>query len=181
MELKIEQLPVSALKPYERNTRKHTAKDVGKIAESIKLYGFNDPIGIWGPECLVVEGHGRLQAAQLLGLETVPVVRLDHLSEDQRREYAIAHNRIAELSSWDRDLLKLELQGLDLSTFGLGVDPQDGFQASEDVHNLKPPKKPRAEYGSKWKLGGGVRFWSAIVRTRKRWLPWWGTPGSTFC
>jgi len=112
MELKIEYLPVGALKPYERNTRKHTKADLAKIEESIRRFGFDDPIGVWGPELTIVEGHGRLQAAQALGMETVPCIRLDHLSEERRREYAIAHNRIAELSAWDFSALRLETEAL---------------------------------------------------------------------
>lgn len=68
-ELKIEYLPISALKPYERNARRHEKKDVDAIAASIEYAGFNDPIGIWGSENLIVEGHGRLYAAQKLGME----------------------------------------------------------------------------------------------------------------
>ena len=119
--LKFEYLPVSKLKPYERNARKHKAKDVDAIVESIKYAGFNDPIGVWGPDNLIVEGHGRLLAAKKLGLKVVPCIRLDHLSEEQRRAYALAHNKTAELSDWDFGLLDAELEGIedvDMSLFG---------------------------------------------------------------
>lgn len=116
-ELKIEYLPVDALKPYERNTKIHRAADVKKIEESIRRYGFDDPIGIWGEDNLIVEGHGRLQAAKRLGMETVPVIRLDHLSDQERREYAIVHNKTVELSAWDYENLQAEVPKLDLSGF----------------------------------------------------------------
>lgn len=116
MELKIEYLPIKALKPYEKNTRKHQKKDVDNIAMSIEKFGMNDPIGIW-KDNIIVEGHGRLLACKQLGMTEVPCVRLDHLTDEQRREYAIAHNATAELSIWDKDFLAEELEDLDLSGF----------------------------------------------------------------
>ena len=116
MELKIEYLPIKALKPYEKNTRKHQKKDVDNIARSIEKFGMNDPIGIW-KDNIIVEGHGRLLACKQLGMTEVPCVRLDHLTDEQRREYAIAHNATAELSIWDKDFLAEELEDIDLSGF----------------------------------------------------------------
>lgn len=115
-ELKIEYLSVEDLKPYERNTRKHEKKDIDNIARSIEKYGMNDAVGIWGKENIIVEGHGRVLACKQLGIKTVPCVRLDHLSDEERREYAIAHNATAELSDWG-DILTDELADLDLSDF----------------------------------------------------------------
>ena len=127
-ELKIEYLPISALKPYERNARRHEKKDVDAIAASIEYAGFNDPIGIWGAENLIVEGHGRLYAAQKLGMASVPCIRLDHLDDEQRQAYALAHNRTAELSEWILDIRDEELEGIldvDMSLFGFDVDSVD--------------------------------------------------------
>ena len=84
--LHIEYMPIGALKPYEKNTRKHQKKDVDNIARSIKKYGMNDAVGIWGEDNIIVEGHGRVLACKQLGIESVPVVRLDHLTDEQRRE-----------------------------------------------------------------------------------------------
>jgi ParB-like chromosome segregation protein Spo0J len=117
MELKIEYLPIKALKPYEKNTRKHQKKDVDNIAKSIEKYGMCDAIGIWGEQNIIVEGHGRMLACKQLGMTEVPCVRLDHLTDEQRREYAIAHNATAELSEWDLDILPDELAELDFSDF----------------------------------------------------------------
>ena len=128
MELKIEYLPIKALKPYEKNTRKHQKKDVDNIARSIEKFGMNDPIGIW-KDNIIVEGHGRLLACKQLGMTEVPCVRLDHLTDEQRREYAIAHNATAELSEYDFEMLNDELAELDLSgfdfDFGLEDDGED--------------------------------------------------------
>lgn len=121
MELKIEYLPIKDLKPYEKNTRKHQKKDIDNIARSIEKFGMNDPIGIW-KDNIIVEGHGRLLACKQLGMTEVPCVRLDHLTDEQRREYAIAHNATAELSEWDLDILPDELGDLDLSSFDFDFD-----------------------------------------------------------
>ena len=155
MELRIEYLPVGALKPYERNTRKHGKIDVGKIAESIKKYGFDDPIGIWGEDNLIVEGHGRLMAAQELGMTEVPCIRLDHLSETERREYAIVHNKSAELSSWDFETLELELPELDLSAFDFDWDFEPKGEAKDDDFDtdVEVGKEPFVEPGDIWLLG----------------------------
>lgn len=122
IKLNIEYLPIDQLKPYERNTRKHEAKDINAIKASIEQFGFDDPIGIW--KNTIVEGHGRLIAAKELGMETVPVIRLDHLTDEQRKAYAIAHNKTAEVSDWDRLVLGGELRELedmfDMTDFGFG-------------------------------------------------------------
>lgn len=91
-ELEVVYLPISALSEYERNARKHEKKDVGAIIASIREFGFLDPIGIWGEDNTIVEGHGRLLAARELDMETVPCIRLDDLTDEQRRAYALAHN-----------------------------------------------------------------------------------------
>lgn len=128
MELKIEYLPIKALKPYEKNTRKHQKKDIDNISRSIEKFGMNDPIGIW-KDNIIVEGHGRLLACKQLGMTEVPCVRLDHLTDEQRREYAIAHNATAELSEWDFDILQDELAELDFDgfdfDFGLESEGED--------------------------------------------------------
>lgn len=133
--LKIEYVDVARLKPYDKNTRKHEDYDVSQIAKSIEQYGFNDPIGIWGKDNIIVEGHGRLLAAKKLGMDKVPCIRLDDLTDEQRREYAIMHNKTAELSMWDFDLLAAEIPELDFSGFdvdwGLTEEGQDFFENRE--------------------------------------------------
>ena len=137
-ELKIEYLPVGKLKPYKNNARKHADEDVNAIVESIKEFGFDDPIGVWGDDNTIVEGHGRLIAAKKLGMETVPVIRLDHLSDEQRRAYALAHNRTAELSEWDMDLRDIEIESFDIDMTRFGFDSPE-FDFSED--NLNSDKE----------------------------------------
>lgn len=138
MELKIEYLPVDSLTPYENNSRKHSPDDIESIKISIQNDGFNDPIGIWGKDNLIVEGHGRQLAAKELGLETVPCIRLDHLTEEQRKEYAIRHNRTAELSAWDfgkleEELASLEIQEIDMSDLKFDMGKNIDWATVDDL------------------------------------------------
>lgn len=126
MGMKIEYIPTEELQEYENNTRLHSDYDIDKIIKSIKKYGFNDPIGIW-KDNVIIEGHGRLLAAQQLGIEKVPCIRLDHLTDKQRREYAIMHNRTAEYSEWDFESLKIEVADLDFGDFDLEEMVIDDF------------------------------------------------------
>ena len=120
--LQIVILPIDSLTPYEKNARQHKELDVEVIKKSIEEFGFNDPIGIWGDKNIIVEGHGRLAALKQLGWKEVPCIRLDHLTNEQRKAYALTHNRSAEMSSWDIEALDEELKALegdfDLSALG---------------------------------------------------------------
>lgn len=107
------------------NARLHGEEDVSKIALSIAKYGFNDPIAIWGEDNIIIEGHGRLEAARRLGLDKVPCFRLDELSDEDRRRYMIMHNRTAELSDWDYKRLAAELEEIDISDFDLNMGIDD--------------------------------------------------------
>lgn len=131
MDIKIEYLQVEELNEYENNARKHGEEDICKIAQSIERYGFNDPIGVW-KDNIIIEGHGRLEAAKLLGMETVPCIKLDHLTDEQRREYAIAHNRTAEFSEWDWSKLEKELSELDFGDFDLEFDIEEPEQEDDE-------------------------------------------------
>lgn len=123
--LKIEYLPVDSLKPYSKNARKHSEKDIQAICNSIEEFQFLDPIGIWSDKNIIVEGHGRLLAAKRLGMDEVPCIRLDHLTDEQRKAYALAHNKTAELSKWFDELLQSELadiEDIDMELFGFDLD-----------------------------------------------------------
>ena len=122
---KIEQWPSDRLVPYARNARTHTDSQVAQIAASIAEFGFTNPI-LAGSDGVIVAGHGRLAAAQKLGIETVPVVVLDHLTPTQRRALVIADNRIAENAGWDEAMLQVELAALQDDDFDLTLT---GFDA----------------------------------------------------
>lgn len=156
-ELKIEYLSPDELTPYENNTRKHAPDDIESIKKSILDTGFNDPIGIWGENNLIVEGHGRQIAAKELHLDKVPVIRLDHLTDAQRREYAIRHNRSAELSAWDfetleEELAKLSIDGIEMDDLNFTfADPgalDDLFAPAEEKE--KEPKQIKCPHCGEW-------------------------------
>ena len=136
--LKIEYYDPRILKPYKNNTRHHEDMDINAIRESIREFGFADPIGVWSDELLIVEGHGRQLAAIEEGIDKVPCIRLDWMTDEERRAYAIAHNRTAELSSWDTDLLQLELSTLkemDLSSLKLETLKNGGVETGSAPGN----------------------------------------------
>jgi DNA modification methylase len=122
---KIAHWPLARLLPYARNARTHSDEQVAQIAASIVEFGFTNPCLV-GADGVLVAGHGRLLAARKLGLETVPVVVLDHLSPTQRRALVLADNRIAENAGWDDAMLRTELEALQADGFDLdltGFDP----------------------------------------------------------
>ena len=108
--LRIKQRKVEECKPDPNNARTHSKLQIAQIADSISEFGFNNPILMHGDK--VVAGHGRLEAALLLGMEKVPTISLDHLTDKQRRLYVLADNKIAENASWSEDLLRAEVEDL---------------------------------------------------------------------
>ena len=160
-ELKVVVLSVDELTPYEKNARTHKDFDVSVIKKSIQEFGFNDPIGIWGDKNYIVEGHGRLLAAKELGMKEVPCIRLDHLTDEQRKAYALAHNRSAELSAWDFDTLDEELKALenefDLSALGFEefLDVEEPTQVGDDDFNEDEylSETPESKVGDIYVLG----------------------------
>ena len=134
MELRIEYLTLDKLKPYAKNARKHQEADLSTIKASITEFGMSDPIGVWGKDNTIVEGHGRYLACKELGIEEVPVIHLDHLTDEQRRAYALAHNKTAEMSEWDIDLLGDEAESIfniDLSDFGFDLSEEEEEEDEE--------------------------------------------------
>jgi hypothetical protein len=121
--MKIEKLPTEKLIPYARNAKRHDAAQVSKLAGSIREFGFNNPVLI-DKDNGIIAGHGRVMAAQQLGLAEVPCIRLGHLTDNQRKAYILADNRLAEIGGgWDEELLKLEVADIDWGDIkGLSVD-----------------------------------------------------------
>lgn len=135
-ELKVEEIGTDELIPYANNAKIHTREQVDQICKSIEEFGFNDPIAVWeGPDGLeIVEGHGRVMAAKKLNIEQLPIIRLDHLSDDQRRAYTHVHNQLTMNTGWDFDMLSEEVENIDFdfSEFGFEVS---GFDAIEALMN----------------------------------------------
>jgi len=163
---RIEHWSLDKLLPYARNARQHSDEQIAQIAASIAEFGFVNPCLV-GADGVLVAGHGRLAAARKLGLPTVPVVVLDHLTPTQRRALVLADNRLAELSTWDDALLRIELEalqdeGFDLDLTGFdadalaellaGEEPEHEGQTEDDAVP-KMPEEPVSKPGDVWLLG----------------------------
>jgi len=124
--MKIQEVAVDKLIPYAKNSRTHSPEQVGQIAASIKEFGFRNPILVDGVG--IIAGHGRLLAAQKLGLDKVPTIDCSDMTESQKKAYIIADNKLALNAGWDNDLLKLEITDLQEENFDIDVL---GFDISE--------------------------------------------------
>lgn len=162
--LKIEYRAPDELKPARRNARTHSKRQIEQIAASITRFGFINPI-LLDLEGRIIAGHGRALAARKLGLELIPVLRLEHLSEVERRAFALADNRLAELAGWDRDLLAIEIQELsaleidfELTITGFAVAELDLLRAhtpepEEEILPAAPGQDCVSRPGDLWIVG----------------------------
>jgi DNA modification methylase len=167
--LQIEDLPIASLKPYARNPRTHSPKQIEQIGRSIREFGFTNPVLV-DADGGVIAGHGRIEAAKSLGIRRVPTIRLDHMTDAQKRAYVIADNRLAETAGWDRELLAHELQylsslDLEFDTTLTGFDSPEidvliqeldldgaGNEADE-IPNIDTPAPSVSQLGDLWRLG----------------------------
>ena len=150
----------ASLRPYDRNARKHSAKQIRQIADSISRFGFTNPVLV-SDDGEIIAGHGRVQAAKLLGLDSVPTLQLSHLNETERRAYVLADNKLALNAGWDQEMLAIELQALlllelpavlgrqllQLGQSGLPVTGRDPFDLSfphSTLHELRSITRRRA-------------------------------------
>ena len=165
----VEPMPIAGLRPHPGNARTHSKRQIRQIADSIRRFGFTNPILI-GEEGEILAGHGRVEAAKLLGLESVPTVRLSHLSPAQRKAYVIADNKLALNAGWGREVLATELQGLididfevELTGFSLAeIDivldeardgsPSGPAEADDEIPSL-PDATAVTRKGDVWLLG----------------------------
>ena len=166
MPLKIKMTPVAQLVPYAANARTHSEQQIAQIAASITEFGFTNPI-LTGADNIIIAGHGRLLAAQKLGIDKVPVIVLEHLDEAQRRALVIADNKLAENAGWDEELLRVELAALDDLDFDLDLmgfsdeelenllgDPDLALGEAEGEDDIpEPPEDPVSRPGDLWILG----------------------------
>ena len=135
-------ISVEKLIPYARNSRTHSEAQVAKIAASIKEFGFLNPIIVDGNDGIVA-GHGRVLAAQKLGMATLPCIEAAHLTEAQRRAYVIADNRLALDAGWDNEMLRIEIgelqdAGFDLSLTGFEITEIDDISFDDDAETEMP-------------------------------------------
>lgn len=153
--LAIEYVDINSIKPYKNNAKLHPDEQIEQICNSIREMGFNDPIGVWNDE--VVEGHGRLLAAEKLGMKEVPIIRLDGLTDEQRRAYALAHNKLTMNSGFDIELLEIELaeiETIDMTLLGFDeANDTEPVEVQKDDFDAEPPAEPKAKYGDIYQLG----------------------------
>lgn len=164
----IEMIPPDALRPWERNARTHSKKQLKQIAESIRTFGFTNPVLV-DQANTILAGHGRVEAARSIGLAAVPCIRIEHMTQAEKRAYVLADNKLALNAGWDQDLLVEELQAL-LATDDLGFDiGVIGFEVGEidtliEQVSLEEPGDPeddivpeiaprRVAPGDVWRLG----------------------------
>jgi ParB-like chromosome segregation protein Spo0J len=157
--------PVSALNPNLRNARTHSKAQIEQIAASIREFGFNNPVLV-DEDFGIIAGHGRVEAAKLLGWTEVPVLELHHLNDAQKRAYILADNKLAEKAGWDNDLLALELGelagmdlGFDLNLTGFEMGEIDFLlEGASGADQEEPPPEPTpgptvTQPGDIWQIG----------------------------
>ena len=133
--MEIVKLKMSELTPFENNAKRHTDKQIEQIKLSIQKYQMCDPIGVWGDKNIIVEGHGRYVALRQMGVTEVDCIRLDHLTDDERREYTIVHNQTTMETDLDFDVLTQELSDIDLEEFDFDFGDIFEFSSQDDSKN----------------------------------------------
>lgn len=154
--LEIEYVSIDTIKEYINNAKLHPQEQIEQIKKSIQEFGMNDPIGVWHNE--IVEGHGRYKACKELGISILPIIRLDDLTDEQRKAYTLAHNKLTMNSDFDIDILTAELDDItdiDMSDFGfdLDFDTDEPAEVVEDDYDEEPPEEPKAKLGDIYQLG----------------------------
>ena len=166
--MQIECTPISELRPHPNNARTHSRKQIRQIAKSIEQFGFCNPVLVDDAK-QIIAGHGRVEAAKLLGVDAVPTCRLSHLSEADKRAYVLADNKLAENAGWDKELLAIELQGLielevDIELTGFDMaeidlileearEASDAPSGPEDTPPEPSPGPAVTQTGDLWLLG----------------------------
>lgn len=157
--MNIVKINIKQITPYKNNAKIHTEEQIEQIKKSIEEFGMNDPIAVWGEDNIIVEGHGRLEALKQLGYNEVDCIRLDHLTNEERKAYTLAHNKLTMNTDFDFDILNEELEDItdiDMSDFGFDLDFEDEEkEVVEDEFDIDSniPEEPKAKYGDIYQLG----------------------------
>ncbi len=166
-DLAVEYNPVANLKPYPRNARTHSKKQVRQIADSIRRFGFTNPVLV-DDDLSIIAGHGRVEAAKLLAMREVPCLRLSHLSPIEKRAYILADNKLAEKAGWDREILAIELHGLIDLEFEMDLT---GFEVAEIdlILDEAAEAAPDGETGPEDETPGMPDLAAAVTRPGDLW------------
>lgn len=156
--MEIIKIKLKNLKPYEKNAKIHTQEQIEQIKKSIEQFGMNDPIAVWGEENLIVEGHGRLEALKELGYNEVECIRLDHLTDEERKAYTLAHNKLTMNTGFDFDILNEELsaiENIDMKDFDFikidDINLDDFFEEKEEKkEKVEEPKEIQCPHCKMW-------------------------------
>ena len=164
--LEVVWVPTDELSEYDGNAKLHPSDQIDQIASSIEEFSFADPIGAWHDDdgnAVIVEGHGRLLAARRLGIGQLPVIFLDHLSDEQRRAYGLVHNQLTMNSGFDLPSLSEELEGIssiDMEVYGFVSDDDEELEevhpSDEPVRDRDHGDEPSVSPGDRWVLGDHV-------------------------
>ena len=153
--LKIEYVDIDTIKPYKNNAKMHPQEQIEQIKKSIQEFGNNDPIAVWNNE--IVEGHGRYEALKELSINEIPIIRLDNLTDEERKAYGLVHNKLTMNSDFDLDILQDELNDIDIDMEKYGFDDLDLFieEEQEIIEDEVPevPEEPKAKLGDIYQLG----------------------------
>ena len=152
--LEVKYVDIETIKPYKNNAKQHPKEQIEQIKKSIQEFGMIDPIGVWNNE--IVEGHGRLIACQELGIKEVPIIRLDQLTDEQRRAYALVHNQLTLNSDNDPDIEAEELEkilDIDMSDYGFDINFSEEEQEIVEDEIPDVPEQPKAKLGDIYQLG----------------------------
>lgn len=159
-DLQTVRLSLDELTPYANNAKEHPEEQLDQIRESIQRFGFCDPIAVWGDDNTIVEGHGRYLVLKEMGETEVDCIRLDHLTDEERRAYTLAHNKLTMNSGFDFEILNGELgsiTSIDMEAFGFEPEEElTDFQ--EDDFDPTPPDEPVSKMGQVYNLGGVHRL-----------------------
>ena len=152
--MEIVKIKISDLTPYKNNAKQHPEEQINRIMKSIEEFGMNDPIAVWGKDNIIVEGHGRLEALKKLGYDEVDCIRLDHLSDEERKAYTLAHNKLTMDTDFNIDILNDELDSIDdidMSDFGFDSDNKQNEIIEDDIPERK--EKTKTKIGDIFLLG----------------------------
>lgn len=158
--LKIEMFPIDELQAYENNAKLHPQEQIDQIVKSMEEFGNNDPIAI-DENNRIIEGHGRLLALKQMGETEAPIIRLKHLTEEQKKAYILVHNQLTLNTGFDEEILRAELESIvdiDMADYGFDLDilemPEEPMSVEEDSDfDVTPPEEPKAKPGDLYQLG----------------------------